>query len=144
MTTEPNSNPAADASAHTMLPLDSATELHEGLPGRSGLWMILCLFSIVSLLSFIGFVYQFNFILPTGEMYVRTQPMWVFSHLVRGVGLAILSWQLFCYVNVIKKLTTLEDLQQIARRHASLWTWAAIVLLTLVGYSIVTVMFDEV
>lgn len=114
-------------------------EFRNGLPGRLGVLAVGGLFSLIALLSLVVFVYQLRFLLPGGPSFVQAQPMWVFSHLVRGVGLSILSWQLFRYAAVIGRISTEEDLRAVARRHAALWNWGALVLLAIMAYSLGTV-----
>ncbi len=111
--------------------------LTNGLPGRIGIRVVLRFFGFLALMSLLLFAYQSTYVDQFGGSYFRTNPMWVISHLVRGVGMTILSWQLFCYVRLIRNIATASDLQMFARRHAILWNWGAIVLVAIAGYSTV-------
>ena len=133
MTDESNPYSSPDAPSNTTF------EFHNGLPGRLGVFAIGGLFSLIALQSLVTFVYQLRFLLPGGPSFVPAQPMWVFSHLVRGIGLSILSWQLFRYAAVIGRISTEEDLRAVARRHAALWNWGALVLFAIMAYSLGTV-----
>lgn len=135
MTTDPNPYSSPDASHETSFSSDALIGLPDGLPGRFGVGLIGGVFSIVALFSLGAFAFQLQYILPTGQSFVRTEPMWVFAHLIRGVGLSIVSWQLLRYCAVIGKISTRDDLLIVAQRHAALWNWGAIVLLSLAAYS---------
>jgi hypothetical protein len=76
-------------------PSNTLPELHNGLPGRLGVFVVGGFFSLVALGSLVAFCFQLRSLLPGGPSYFQAEPMWVFAHLVRGVGLSILSWQLF-------------------------------------------------
>ena len=139
MTTEPNPYSSPEVSHETSFSSDTMIGLPHGLPGRLGVGLLGGVFGIVALFSLGTFVFQLQYILPTGESFVRAQPMWVFAHLIRGVGLSIVSWQLFRYCAVIGKISTRDDLLIVAQRHGALWNWSEIVILSIVAYSTGTV-----
>jgi hypothetical protein len=117
-------------------PSNAMPELRNGLPGRLGVCAVGGIFSLIALQSLVTFVLQLRFLLPGGPSYVQAEPMWVFAHLVRGVGLSILTWQLFRYATVIGRIATKDDLRTVARRHAALWNWGAFVLFAIMAYSL--------
>ena len=82
-------------------------------PPVGGLLAILALciaFGLIAAMSLMAFVVQFGLELPNGDRFVSTDPLWVFSHLVRGTALSFLTFYLWRYASAVGKQPSLHKL----------------------------------
>jgi hypothetical protein len=108
--------------------------------GRWAILVIALAFALVAALSYCMFAYQAMYLLSNDEFFVISSPLWVLAHLLRGVALTVLAWQLWQYSRSIRAIVRRGDeaVEAFLDRHAMLWTWGAAALAVLVGYSVLT------
>lgn len=125
---------------------DEPFEVHSlatGQPSTARGWIAILtltiLFGFVAAMSLMAFVFQLNHRLPGGESYFATEPMWVFSHLIRGTALSFLTFFLCRYALAVRQQSKQKGPlgDRFWRAHARVWNCGALVMLVLLLYSII-------
>jgi hypothetical protein len=109
---------------------------------RGALILVCVVLASVALLSIACFIYQFFYRLAYGDHYVGTPIQWpaVLGHLIRGVGLLLVSWRLVQYIRSTEPRTNEFDATFLVR-HRVFWKTFASVLLLLMAYAIFQVVY---
>lgn len=108
------------------------------LTSRPAILFIAFIFAAIAVISAIGFLYNLTINYPgTGRPVIAVDPLWMFGHVVRGLGLGILACRMWLYQSAIKRWRGPDGrtTEEFARAHAAAWKTGAIVLGVLLVYS---------
>lgn len=114
------------------------------LGGRLSIIFVAVVFGTVSVFSLVGFVFNLMSNYPgTDRPVIVVDPLWMLGHVIRGIGLGMLTYFLFRYRSAIKKCCDLggEDVERLIATHDTLWKTGALVLGVLVVYALVYVAY---
>jgi hypothetical protein len=110
--------------------------------GRLSIMFVAFVFGTVSVFSLAGFVFNLLSNYPgTDRPVIAVDPLWMLGHVIRGIGLGILTCVLIRYQSAIKKCraTSGEDAERLIATHDTLWKTGSLVLGALVIYALVYV-----
>lgn len=114
--------------------------------GRLSVLFAALIFGAVSVLSTAGFMFNLARKYPgTDELVIVYDPLWMLGHVLRAVGLGLLTYFLLRYHSAVKMCRgmTWKDAQGIIVIHDKLWLTAALVLAALAVYSFVYAAFSR-
>lgn len=101
-------------------------------------------FGAVSALSLVGFLFNLAHDYPgTNQPVILVDPLWMLGHVIRAVGLGILTCLLLQYQFAIKhhRVAAGDGPRRLVLAHDALWKTAALVLGVLVVYSLAYVAY---
>jgi hypothetical protein len=115
-------------------PLDIRGPQPTAPPGGCAILFVAAIVGLISLMSLGCFLFQATYRLPSGEAFMAVEPGWVIGHLIRGLGLAFVTWQLLAYYRALKRGALAGP--GFLARHASLWNTIAIALGLMLAYAL--------
>lgn len=120
----------------------SDSHANQYLGGRLSIIFVAFIFGAVSAFSLFGFLYDLTMNYPeTDRPVIAVAPIWMLGHVLRGLGLGVLTWFMWKYQLTIRKCRspTAEGAQQLIVVHNKMWKTGALVLGALVVYAFVYV-----
>lgn len=117
-----------------------------GFGSRLSIVFVALVFATISALSIIGFLYNLTINYPgTDRPVIEVDPLWMFGHIIRGIGLGLLAYFLLRYQSAMKNWRGPigEDAERLIARHDAVWRTGALVLGALTVFSIVYVLFGH-
>lgn len=101
------------------------------LHSRLGILFVAIVLGTISALSIVGFVFNLTANYPgTDRPVIVVDPLWMVGHVIRGIGLGILTFRLWRYQVAIEhwRGSRGEGTEQFIITHAATWKTGAVVL----------------
>jgi hypothetical protein len=109
------------------------------LGSRLSILFVAFVFGAISAFSLMGFLYNLTINYPgTERPVIEVDPLWMFGHVIRGLGLGALTWFLLRYQSEIKNWpgSLGQDAERLVAIHDAAWKAGAIVLGALMAFGI--------